>query len=89
MLAISDDQIKELCEEKDFEYIGRISRTTKSGRKNLKVQFICNKHRNKGVQEKTIDNLRKKDVYIVLEQIKRQRRSLLKKLWILIQTSKF
>lgn len=60
MLAISDDQIKELCEEKDFEYIGRISRTTKSGRKNLKVQFICNKHRNKGVQEKTIDNLRKK-----------------------------
>ena len=61
MKKISDDELRDLCESKDFEYIGRIKRPRgKNGKTEDKIQFICNKHREKGVQEKTLDNLRLK-----------------------------
>lgn len=49
-----ENEIRKLCEEKDFQYIGLIKRNKKTY-----VRFICNKHTILGEQEVEIHNLKR------------------------------
>ena len=53
--SIPDSVILERCKELDIEFIGK-ERSEKNG--NLIIQFICNKHREKGVQRRQWDDIK-------------------------------
>lgn len=53
--SIPDSVILERCKELDIEFIGK-EYMDKNG--NLVIQFICNKHREKGVQKRQWDDIR-------------------------------
>lgn len=50
---ISEDELKKMCEEKDFTYIDKYREKGE-----LRIKFICNKHKLFGVQSVRIHNLK-------------------------------
>ena len=52
------DEIKELCCERDFEFV-KIAREQMGGVNKICVYFVCNKHKDKGVQIVPINNFRR------------------------------
>ena len=57
MNKISENELKRITEEKGFEYVG-VCYTPEKYHK-ATIQFICPKHREKGVQYKLVSNMRK------------------------------
>ncbi len=57
--AMPEEEIIELCKEHDFEFVQVKSERWPTGAKYSAVYYICNKHREKGVQKTTIASLRK------------------------------
>ena len=47
---MSEDEARKLCEERDFEFVN-MNFKRENGHSKSYVQFICNKHRDKGIQE--------------------------------------
>ena len=57
---LSDDEIIRVVEEKGFEYVGKhYERKSQSSSSRVQVHCICKKHRDKGVQIITFENLKK------------------------------
>lgn len=55
-LKYTDEVCRKICEEKDLKYIQIISVKKKNRTRRL-VEFICNKHNDKGVQSITVEKL--------------------------------
>lgn len=52
------EEVKVLCEEKNFEFVS-IDRIVKDNKSKICVSFICNNHRDKGVQTIPIGNFKR------------------------------
>lgn len=57
--AVSEEFIKQLCQEKDFEFINIKSEKWPTGAKYSAIYYVCNKHRDKGAQKTTVASLKK------------------------------
>lgn len=56
-LRYTEDKLKEICEKQNVTYIGVESRKkTTSGKQERYIQYICNIHNDKGIQENTVYN---------------------------------
>ena len=67
------NEIKELCQERDFEFI-KIARERINNVNKICVYFICNKHRDKGIQIVPISNFKrnKKCQYCVHKNLSKE-----------------
>lgn len=51
---ISDDEIRKLCDAKEFEFVSSFADSGKT-----KVRFFCSKHKDKGIQTMSLQSLRR------------------------------
>lgn len=58
LLIYDENKLRELCDKHDVEYIG-VESKIKNNKRERFIQFVCNKHRDFGLQESTVYNFKR------------------------------